>query len=178
MLLRSKFSPLCAEVRFYLFVSSFFFLVFSCLAHKEERFLLPILPSIHLLMGYTINNVYTTSSEKSSASKFLRILLITISFFHLLLSFYLGHYHQRGAEKAYRYIAQELSNSRGFKSIDIHVLAPCHSFPGYSFIYTDKFESVKVYSPDCSPRYVNPVLLCVPLSFFLSFFVALRLLIY
>lgn len=46
--------------------------------------------------------------------------------------------------------------------VNVFLLAPCHSFPGYSFFIPRGLHAlenleIKLHFPDCSPRLVNPV---------------------
>ena len=103
---------------------------------------------------------------------------IVCIFIHALLALYLLRGHQSGAEVAFSHVnnlfveyqraLHSLRSCNGPSSSDnggkvctmdnkvtmhVHLLAPCFSFPGYSFLHPPANMSVVLYQPDCDIKY-------------------------
>ena len=68
----------------------FFIFGLSLIRHKEFRFLLPILPLAHILLG---NYLHHIESNRGSP-KYVRRFLVVSSLIHPVVALYLGLYHQ------------------------------------------------------------------------------------
>ena len=68
----------------------FFIIGLSLIRHKEFRFLLPILPLAHILIGNYLHHI----ESKCGSPKFVRRFLVVSSLIHLVVALYLGLYHQ------------------------------------------------------------------------------------
>jgi Alg9-like mannosyltransferase family len=53
-----------AQIPYMLILSGFYILVFSIIAHKEPRFLLPIVPFVFLMIGYTVDKGVKQSGQR------------------------------------------------------------------------------------------------------------------
>ena len=130
--------------------------------HKEERFLAPLVP---------ILNGYASLATATWAFRFRdllqsRRLLNSVFFFATVASLgagcYLTRVHQAAPEPALDWLRQELTalvqQPGEFRSTRVHVLAPCYTTPGLSFLHTGLFgeggsPSVEAFGLECSPRF-------------------------
>lgn len=162
------------QIRFQLFVAVFYAVGLSLISpHQEFRFLLPCLPGFHLFISFIVfgnpnpasSPTFTEGSSLLSLDinnnirkrEFLMALLFVI---HFLFAAFMSTYHQGGAEKAAIFSAKFIQSRIPFLTvqqnkapINIHLLGPCHSFPGYSYFHAGmKDVKIKLHFPDCSPR--------------------------
>ena len=138
--------------------------------HQEIRFLLPCLPFLHIIVGLAVRKLgaerATTgvdaplerkNSDNASRppSRYFsagRVVCGLIGAVHLGGIFFLLRYHQSGTESAMLYVSKDLlSTSRRNCSVVVHVLAPCYSFPGYSFVHTSS-SITHLNMLSCDPR--------------------------
>ncbi len=108
--------------------------------HKEYRFLLPSLPALFIALARGLES--WVGKCKVTGGRVLAAVNIAVCL-HLCFSTYMLRLHQGGAEAAVLYTtsiaaaasaaASTTSNAAGpFK---VQLLAPCYSFPGYSFAH-------------------------------------------
>ena len=74
---------------------AFFVAGLSLIGHKEIRFLLPILPILHIIIGKYLHHI--DPSHRYSA--YSRNFLILTSFIHFTAALYLGLFHQVQSNK-------------------------------------------------------------------------------
>ena len=134
-----------------------YIILHSFSAHKEFRFLLPILPLICILAGHAISELIVVA--KTSKNGLLRRVLpkliltglILLNYPHLL---YLGTIHQRGPIAVNRYIACSIIEAAqkigGGQQYSVHYLMGCHSTPLYSHLHIPNV-STRTWHLDCSP---------------------------
>jgi phosphatidylinositol glycan class B len=119
-----------------------YLLVFSVIAHKEFRFLMPILPLLMLYSGYFFSFWETlTSRYKTKLFSILTFLLILLNF---PMAFYFMTIHQRGTIEVMFRLQEEARHS----NISVHFLMPCHSTPYYAYIH----RNISMEFLDCSPK--------------------------
>jgi len=111
-------------------------LIYSCLPHKEIRFLLQIMP---LACYYC---AISTQQRNYGKKYYSLIVIITTS---IILFLAVGVVHQRGPI-ATMYHLRSCNNATS-----VHFLMPCHSTPFYSYLHRN--ISMKIL--DCSPNIVN-----------------------
>lgn len=109
-------------------------LVFSMVAHKEQRFLLPLFPMIFFVTSQQISSVCKRFVKLGS----LTVLLNTI------VLIYLGRYHQIGSTSVMSILATIPQNST------ILFLMPCHSTPLYSHIHLNITTKILTCEPNLS----------------------------
>lgn len=118
-------------------------LVYSCISHKEFRFILPLLPMI--LYIATCSSFY----ENFRITEFKRKLLLTILVVsNLLPGLYISLVHQRGSLDLMRLVRNELSIYND-SNVDILFLTPCHATPLYSHLH----RNISVRFLTCEPNY-------------------------
>ena len=131
----------------------------SISAHKEFRFILPILSLVSILVGYTLASIYTRKPSCASSRRqrcaFLVSMLVLLNYPHLL---YLCIVHQRAPIQVNKTISVLLDGiqRRGGNPITVHYLMGCHSTPLYSHLHisgrhADKVP-IKAWHLDCSPK--------------------------
>ena len=125
-----------------------YIIIFSCLGHKEFRFLFPIVPLIMVICGYGCfsflkNEQYSKKSffnfDFKSKIKILFISFLILANFPMLIYFSIGH--QVGTT----HVMESIQNDNSVDSV--YFLLPCHQTPYYSFIH----RNISLDFPDCSP---------------------------
>lgn len=121
-------------------------------SHQELRFLAPILPAAHIVLGSSIT-LWTMKAGKdkyeSRRQLALRVVGV-IAMVHLLVALYLMTLHQSGPETAVREVVQMAATS-GKSTFSVMLLAPCYAFPGYSFMHTPPHVELLLEPLPCSP---------------------------
>lgn len=116
--------------------------VFSCLGHKEFRFILPLLPII-----IYINNSFYGTKRISELRRKLFVFLFILS--NLIPGLYFSLIHQRGSLNTLEFIRNDLSNEKD----SILFLTPCHATPLYSHLH----KNVSVRFLKCEPNLENKI---------------------
>ena len=129
--------------------------IHSLSAHKEFRFLLPVMPFICLLSGYLINKHIQNYKSHKQKQRFYLIFTFLVMV-NLCIWFYLARFHQRAPIQVNKLIVTQLQKqSQKFNISTIHYLMGCHSTPIYSHLhaFTDKDSAtrIKIRTLDCSP---------------------------
>jgi len=131
----------------------------SISAHKEFRFILPILSLVSILVGYTLASFYTRKPSCPSSRRqrfaFLVSMLVVLNYPHLL---YLCIVHQRApiqVNKTISILLDEIER-RGDNPMTVHYLMGCHSTPLYSHLHIPGRHKDKVpiegWHLNCSPK--------------------------
>lgn len=119
-------------------------LVHSFNAHKEYRFLLPVLPLVCLLAGRACA---TMSAERR------RLVVGVYGVVNALLFVYFGLIHQAGPISAMSFLQHRLSSltptSAAVSPYAVHHWMPCHSTPFYSAMHVTPPPALRFF--DCSP---------------------------
>jgi GPI mannosyltransferase 3 len=122
-------------------------------AHKEFRFLLPILPLFCLVAGSRLQEL----TSKSSIGRQYIILVMTIgATINFGAVLYLGLFHQRAPidvnQAILNHVAALVSNKviAPQQSIQIHYLMGCHSTPLMSHLHAPPIQ-FETWFLDCSP---------------------------
>lgn len=107
-------------------------LVFSMVAHKEQRFLLPLFPMIFFVTSKQISIV---------CEKFKKLSSLTVGL-NILVLIYLGRYHQIGSTSVMSHLATIPQNST------LLFLMPCHSTPLYSHLHLNLTTRILTCEPN------------------------------
>lgn len=121
-------------------------------AHQELRFLAPVLPAAHIVLGSSIA-VWTMKAgkEKYKSRRHLALRVIgSIAVIHSLGALYLMTRHQSGPEMAVRELVQ-MATASGKSRFSVMILAPCYTFPGFSFMHTPPSVEIQLEPLRCSP---------------------------
>uniref|UniRef100_A0A0M3IUV6 Mannosyltransferase n=1 Tax=Ascaris lumbricoides TaxID=6252 RepID=A0A0M3IUV6_ASCLU len=131
-----------------LVISLFYIIFHSCLAHKEHRFLLPVIPLLSIYAGYFFG--YLTRYGDRVIRCLLIILLLLVN---IPLAVYTGLYHQIGPFTASDFIAKHAMITFGKnKHFNVLQLMPCYSMPQYSHMHG---LNCTLRALDCSPNLGN-----------------------
>ncbi|KAL1007283.1 hypothetical protein UPYG_G00084510 [Umbra pygmaea] len=128
--------------------------VYSLLAHKEFRFIYPVLPFCMVFCGIALVNLKTWRQPAACA------LLV----FNLVLALYTGLLHQRGTLDVMGHLQNlcdnnnlstssqpEINNLSTSSQPEIFFLMPCHSTPFYSHIHCP----IKLRFLECPPDFTG-----------------------
>eukprot|EP00603_Paraphysomonas_imperforata_P007236 CAMPEP_0114416698 /NCGR_PEP_ID=MMETSP0103-20121206/2566_1 /TAXON_ID=37642 ORGANISM="Paraphysomonas imperforata, Strain PA2" /NCGR_SAMPLE_ID=MMETSP0103 /ASSEMBLY_ACC=CAM_ASM_000201 /LENGTH=348 /DNA_ID=CAMNT_0001584935 /DNA_START=1106 /DNA_END=2152 /DNA_ORIENTATION=+ len=184
-----------ALLAFALLTVALYIICMSLSPHKEFRFLLPCLPSMHWWLAKVVHascqrkdSVHSNPIKKVRMSRGVLWLHVVVAV-HVGGAVYLCTQHQAGTEHAFHSLherimqgvfspsavcsfSQDSSTSCGIASHDVsvwqtdenvngdrevaiyvHLLAPCYSFPGLSFLAPlPPLTTVSLFSPTCSPE--------------------------
>uniref|UniRef100_A0A914BUG0 Mannosyltransferase n=1 Tax=Acrobeloides nanus TaxID=290746 RepID=A0A914BUG0_9BILA len=130
--------------KLFFYLSAFYIGFHSLLAHKEHRFLLPLLPLLSIYTGHYLGRSH-------SYEKFWKYSILLVNF---ALAIYFCLVHQKGPYSAHSAIFEDLemefvkNKSFGHK-VEIFQLMPCYSMPLYAHFYPHK---VTIQMLDCSPN--------------------------
>lgn len=136
--------------------------VLSLSPHKEFRFLLPVLPFLHLAAA-------CEAVRRGKGSLCLRLYLRAAVGCHVVAAVYLCTRHQAGPEMAYRDLVR-LRPHTGSTQATVLLLAPCHAFPGYAFLppvrvggkFNELTQSRHRSDDSVGDRYASPYRLLFP----------------
>uniref|UniRef100_K3W7V1 Mannosyltransferase n=1 Tax=Globisporangium ultimum (strain ATCC 200006 / CBS 805.95 / DAOM BR144) TaxID=431595 RepID=K3W7V1_GLOUD len=121
--------------------------LYSNAAHKEFRFVLPLLPPALVYAGYCIRNLenklYVQFRERTQ-SNLLRLAVFTVVVPNIAAAYYLSRWHQRAPVEVMDFLHQRIQEN---PSTSIHFWTPCHATPYYSYLH----QNVSMWFPDCSP---------------------------
>ncbi|KAL7576454.1 hypothetical protein ACA910_017964 [Epithemia clementina (nom. ined.)] len=134
--------------------------ILSLNAHKEFRFLLPVLPMICLIAGRHVAASFGHSSRGRARMVLGGIFVLP----NLIALLYLGLFHQRGPIAVNEWIVQDALRqatsttgvegrlARSTKAIHVHYLTGgCHSTPLHSHLHGHPALQFITYTLDCSP---------------------------
>ncbi|KAI9094833.1 Alg9-like mannosyltransferase family-domain-containing protein [Phlyctochytrium arcticum] len=103
--------------------------VYSLMAHKEFRFIFPVVPLMNIRAASAASSLYAGLSKGVK-----QIVIGAIVLINVLLALYLSMVHQRGVVDAMHWLRREVDAGRVRDAV---VLMPCHSTPFYSVLHRD-----------------------------------------
>ncbi len=140
-----------------------YIMLHSIVPHKEERFLTPLVPILNALAAVTTTGFFTENREvarkpflsdstewTTSRSKWRQMIGTSCMYAVVALSicagYYLSRWHQAGPEIAFHKLRQHVAaihsdhiiqrrNRPQSRELSLHILAPCFSTPGLSFLH-------------------------------------------
>ena len=101
-------------------------LVLSINPHKEDRFLMKVIPFTIYLAGIGLKNLYVSSKEKIKTSVVLKVLI----FINLFFFIYSGMIDKRGSIDVMHHLRE---HGKEIKSL--YMLTECHRTPYYAMIH-------------------------------------------
>eukprot|EP00116_Pleurobrachia_bachei_P001668 sb/3461930/ len=125
--------------RQFLLVAMVTVLFFSCVAHKEFRFIQHLLPIVMIWAGLGLHWI---SRRVDSSTLYLGIMFHALA--NIIPAIYLGFLHQRGTIS----VVGDLAGGMVQPGQSVHFLTPCHATPFHSHIH---IEDVDLRFLDCSP---------------------------
>lgn len=141
-----------------LYISVFYVLFHSFIAHKEHRFLLPIVPLV-------MPNIAATLCKMEGRGRILFWLVFILQVggiyvywsritFKIPLALYFGLQHQKAPGELIHYINQKLNTPLQTNSSTlISQLMPCYSMPQYAAIHPHGLYGVQFRMIDCTPQF-------------------------
>lgn len=137
--------------------------VYSCISHKEFRFILPLLPICLYITADSLKNWSCNASRIT-----IWFVALTLIVFNTVPAVYLSWIHQRGTTDIMlpiERIAREYRDPDGHQA-KIIFLMPCHSTPLYSHVHQNvslrfltcdpNFNSEDNYTDEADQFYANP----------------------
>lgn len=121
----------------------------SMIAHKEVRFLYPLLPLLHVLCGHPLSRFFHPHASPSR-----RALLAILLGLNLAVAFYTTQVHQRGVIDVTT-LLRGVALGQASREVDVAFLMPCHSTPWRSHLVVGNLDA---WALSCEPP------LDVPLS--------------
>ncbi|KIY73236.1 glycosyltransferase family 22 protein [Cylindrobasidium torrendii FP15055 ss-10] len=120
--------------------------VYSCLGHKEWRFIHSILPLMHVLAAQSLLKLSVFGPEEKQ--RFRRILGIRAAYFYLILA-----QVPVAVYIVFGYCSSPISVTTYIRNIPPHeasvgILMPCHSIPGQAYIHRSDME---LWALGCEP---------------------------
>lgn len=123
-------------------------------AHKELRYIMPVLPLFCLLTGSHVRGIFVGNSSHTSRGRVLFSATLFVSA-NLIAVLYLGLFHQTGPILVNRSIvsnAKSVARTSNESDFTIHYLTgACHSTPLHSQLHAPPL-SFEIHALDCSPE--------------------------
>lgn len=116
----------------------------SLKAHKEFRFLLPILPLVSLYAGYLMKSL-TKGRDGTTRKTSALILLVYLIVTNTPVALYTSLVHQQGTLNVMKHISESSIQS---KQMSVLFLMPCHSTPYYSYVH----KNIEMQFLTCEPN--------------------------
>uniref|UniRef100_H2Z3F4 Mannosyltransferase n=1 Tax=Ciona savignyi TaxID=51511 RepID=H2Z3F4_CIOSA len=119
--------------------------VYSIPGHKEFRFLLCLLPFLH---------VFTSLGLLSLPSRSTKLAITWLLLTNIPIALYTGLIHQSGPSKVMEFLRKDISHS---SKLEVMFLCPCHSTPYYAFINKNIAMDFLTCHPDlnATPAYTD-----------------------
>lgn len=122
-------------------------LSFSMIAHKEMRFIYPVLPILHILAAKPLAEFFKPFLLHRSYFR-LAILLFGLTI-NVYIAAYVSTIHQRGAIDVMHYLRHEAELDNGMvRNTTIGFLMPCHSTPWRSHLI---HPEINAWALTCEP---------------------------
>jgi phosphatidylinositol glycan class B len=121
--------------------------VFSCIGHKEWRFLHPLVPVMHLLAARSLVSLHDRAipryTPRSTGLRIKRTHVVVLALLSLAPSLYVMRWHSSAQ-------IEVLSRLRGLSDTELRsigFLMPCHSTPAQSHLH----RRIPVWRLTCEP---------------------------
>ena len=126
-------------------ITIFLTLTMSFIAHKEMRFLFPILPMLHVLAARPLARVFPR--HLTPPRKLLLCILVALN---VSIAVYTSQYHQRGVIDVLHYIrkSNEAGSAIASRNTTVGFLMPCHSTPWRSHLV---HPTINAWALTCEP---------------------------
>ncbi|OAP62114.1 hypothetical protein AYL99_04317 [Fonsecaea erecta] len=132
---------------------------FSVIAHKEVRFIYPLLPALHIISALPFASFFhqlTTSSPSSHLAK--RLVFLLILSLNLTISYYITQIHNSGIVDLTHYLRHEFEMTYLTlptpSNMTVGMFMPCHSTPWRSHIQyppSSTQPGIRAWALTCEP---------------------------
>ncbi|KAG0325366.1 hypothetical protein BGZ99_000732 [Dissophora globulifera] len=140
-------TPNAALKRQVLYLSLWMLAVYSCLQHKEWRFLYPILYPLLPFGGDTLSRIFI-SAPNWRRSKLALMVVFGLVVVNAVMAWYTTMVHQRGVIDVMAWIRDE---SRTGRIRSVGFIMPCHSTPWISSLHLRDSKSPDIWFVTCEP---------------------------
>lgn len=127
-------------------------LMMSLIAHKEVRFVYPLLPLLHILCGDALSHFFSSPLKPGLKKKTVLAALLAAN---VVIVVYTTQYHQRGVIDVTHTLRRIALQERPDRNVTAAFLMPCHSTPWRSHLVAPNLHA---WALTCEPP------LDVPLS--------------
>lgn len=134
---------------------------FSNIAHKEVRFIYPLLPALHVISAEPLASFFRQLMLTNTASRAQRpttfpkqLLFFVLLSINVCIAYYTSQIHNSGIIGVTTHIRQEFSASYQSRNMTVGMLMPCHSTPWRSHIQYPASEStpgIHAWALTCEP---------------------------
>ena len=123
----------------------------SIIAHKEFRFMMPLMPVAVVYIGIGLDNL-----QRRHSKRHVKLLVGFLAISHLAAALYTSCVHQRGTTDVMLELRMRIAELQHTKLLErdteaVHFLMPCHSTPYFSQLHYD----VNMRFLDCSPAAID-----------------------
>ncbi len=135
-----------------------YILFHSILAHKEQRFLLPLVPLLCIFSGVFLADYAADNGKAEKDVRFedywksvrnrAKRALLALAIFNIPIALYTGMIHQLGPMDVTRVIHDE---AQTFGNVSVWFLTPCYSAPLYSHVHVQ----IEIRLLSCQPNLNN-----------------------
>ncbi|KAI1614190.1 phosphatidylinositol glycan, class B [Exophiala viscosa] len=132
---------------------------FSNIAHKEVRFISPLLPALHVITGLPLASFFgSLVTRRAPSSFFKKILLLLLLAANASIAYYTTQVHNSGIINLTHYLRHEFEDAYRTSSppsnMTVGMFMPCHSTPWRShFQYPPSSEQpgIRAWALTCEP---------------------------
>ncbi|KIX00315.1 uncharacterized protein Z518_10454 [Rhinocladiella mackenziei CBS 650.93] len=132
---------------------------FSNIAHKEVRFIYPLLPALHIITAFPLASFFEPSNLRSSSSRLSKkLLLLLLLIVNLSISYYTTQIHNSGIMHLTHYLRHEFETaylpSLLPTNMTVGIFMPCHSTPWRSHIQyppSSTHPGIRAWALTCEP---------------------------
>lgn len=132
---------------------------FSNIAHKEVRFIYPLLPALHLVTGLSLNKYFGALVPRTASPRLAKqLLLVLLLALNVSISYYTTQVHNSGLIGLTHYLRHEFEDAylpaRPRLNMTVGMLMPCHSTPWRSHLQYPPSETrpgIRAWALTCEP---------------------------
>ncbi|KAI9671551.1 MAG: hypothetical protein M1817_003603 [Caeruleum heppii] len=130
----------------------------SLIAHKEVRFIYPLLPALHLLAAQPLAHFIMTPatgarSDQTTIPRSRKLTMAALIAANIILATYTTRVHQTGVVTVMDYLrhtyeVSHLNRGSGLQDMTVGFLMPCHSTPWRSHLV---YPEIQAWALECEP---------------------------
>lgn len=132
---------------------------FSNIAHKEVRFIYPLLPALHVVTGLPLSSYFGVLVSRGASPRLAKqLLLLSLLALNVSISYYTTQIHNSGLISLTHYLRHEFEAaylpSLPVANMTVGMLMPCHSTPWRSHLQYPPSETrpgIRAWALTCEP---------------------------